>query len=50
MKVMQIKASGKHEITVKPNFPRRIYYKSFDSNITIKVRRLTAFMSDIIEG
>ncbi len=49
VKVMRIKAENKHEIVVKPHEKHKLYYKSFDSNITIKVKRLTGFMNDITE-
>lgn len=49
VKVMQIKAAGKHEISIKPHEKDKIFYKSFDSNITIKVKRLSSFMDDILE-
>lgn len=49
-KVMKIKSAGKHEITVKSHEANKLYYRSFDSNVAIKVKRLISFMDDIAEG
>lgn len=48
-KVMHIKMAGKHEISIKPHEKDKIFYKSFDSNIAVKVKRLVSFMNDIAE-
>ncbi len=50
LKVMTTMTTGKHPITVKPHLKEMIFYKKFDSPIEIKVRRLTAFLSDIEEN
>jgi transcription-repair coupling factor (superfamily II helicase) len=49
MKVMEAMQGGKHEIVIKPNQPRKMFYKGFDSNIAIKVKRMVAFMNDVQE-
>ncbi len=49
VKVMKIKSAARHEIVIKPHEKNKIFYKSFDSNITIKVKRLSSFMDDIAE-
>jgi len=47
IKVMNLKSSGKHEIEIRPNLKNKIFYRGFESNIVIKVKRLISFLDDI---
>ncbi len=48
-RVMKVRESGKHDIRVLPHEKDKIFYKSFDSGISVKVRRLNAFLDEIAE-
>ncbi|MGA2142699.1 MAG: transcription-repair coupling factor, partial [Brevinematales bacterium] len=50
VKVMVLKQAGRHEISVKPVQRNKIFYKSFQSSIMIKVKRLISFLDDIRES
>jgi len=50
MKVMVLKQTGNHEISVNPFEKNKIFYKSFQSGIIIKVKRLINFLDDIKES
>ena len=50
VKVMALKQAGRHEISVKPVQRNKIFYKSFQSSIMIKVKRLISFLDDIRES
>ncbi len=47
-KIMKIINENK-EIIIKPNEKNKLFMKTFESNIYIKVRRLTAFIKDITD-
>jgi transcription-repair coupling factor (superfamily II helicase) len=49
LKVMNIKQSGLHSISIKPEEKNKIFYSSFESSIMIKVRRLISFIDGIKE-
>jgi transcription-repair coupling factor (superfamily II helicase) len=49
VKVINIRQIGKHEIDISPQFKNRIFYKRFSSNVSMKVKRLVSFLSDIRE-
>ena len=48
-KVMQLLQTGRHPLSVKPNRMNTLYYRKFESDITIKVRRMIGFLKDIRE-
>lgn len=48
-KVMQAVANGRHEISFSPQDKDKLIYKGFESGVTIKVRRLMAFLTEIAE-
>ncbi len=50
VKVMTLKQAGRHEISVKPVEKNKIFYRSFESSIIIKVKRLIGFLDDIKES
>ena len=50
MKVMDIIKNKKHEITVNPGNKHKIFYRSFDSNIAIKVKRISGFLDEIYDN
>lgn len=50
IKVLNIKDSVKHDITIRPYYKNKIFYKRFDSNVMVKVKRLTAFLEDVREA
>ncbi len=47
-KIMKIITENK-EIIIKPNEKNKLFMKTFESNIYIKVRRLTSFIKDITD-
>lgn len=47
LKVMNMLSVGKHPISIQPHLKEKIFYKKFDSPISIKVRRLTSFLEDV---
>jgi transcription-repair coupling factor (superfamily II helicase) len=48
-KVLNLVATGKHPIKIDPVQKNKIFYERFESDISIKVRRLSAFLDDIRE-
>ncbi|MCX7820473.1 MAG: transcription-repair coupling factor [Brevinematales bacterium] len=47
-KIMKIVSETK-DLLIKPNEKNKIFMKTFESNIYIKVRRLTSFIKDIVD-
>jgi len=48
-KVIQMISSKKGEIFIKPSLNNKLFMKSFESNIYIKVKRLVSFLKEIKE-